>query len=99
MADENLTVTVSLRIPGLWSGPKELLESLPAGHRLTPDTFSLPDGTTVDFAAARADDQLRRFFDRRAGSRRRMKNWRESIVTGSTYSSAVRADRWTQRGR
>jgi hypothetical protein len=55
-------VTVALRIPGQWSHPKELVQLLPAGCQLTPDTLTLPDGTEVGFGAARADDQFARIF-------------------------------------
>src|SRR5262249_26043420 len=55
-------ITVALRIPGKWSHPKELVELLPAGFRMTPDTLLLPDGTEVEFGAARADDQFPRIF-------------------------------------
>src|SRR5262249_57935138 len=33
-----------------------------AGFRMTPDTLLLPDGTEVEFGAARADDQFPRIF-------------------------------------
>jgi hypothetical protein len=55
-------VTVALRIPGKWSHPKELLQQLPAGCRLTPDALLLPDGTQVAFGAMAADDQFARIF-------------------------------------
>ena len=29
------SVTIALRIPGMWSHPKELVERLPADYRLT----------------------------------------------------------------
>jgi hypothetical protein len=55
-------VTVALHIPGQWAHPKELLERLPEGCRLTPDTLILPDSTEVDFGAAAADDQFAQIF-------------------------------------
>lgn len=55
-------VKVSLRIPGKWSGPKELIESLPEGCRLTPETLFLPDDTEIEFGAARADNQFAQIF-------------------------------------
>lgn len=53
---------VALRIPGLWSHPKELVEKLPADYRLTPESLFLPDGTEIGFGAAKADGQFARIF-------------------------------------
>src|SRR5688572_21036518 len=55
-------VTVALRIPGQWSHPRDLMDRLPAGHRLTPEALVLPDGTAVKFGAVRADDQFAQIF-------------------------------------
>src|SRR5690606_9678767 len=55
-------ITVALRIPGTWSHPRELIERLPDGCRLTGDVLVLPDGTQVGFGAARADDQFAGIF-------------------------------------
>ena len=55
-------VTIALRIPGQWSHPRELVQRLPAGHRLTGDALILPDGTEVGFGAMAADDQFARIF-------------------------------------
>src|SRR5437870_146425 len=55
-------VTVDLRIPGKWSHPRELIERLPAGFRLTPEALILPDATKIDFGAAAADDQFAQIF-------------------------------------
>src|SRR5438046_6537016 len=55
-------VKIALRIPGLWSHPKELLRLLPAGCQLTPESLTLEDGTQVEFGAARADDRFARIF-------------------------------------
>jgi hypothetical protein len=56
------SVTVALRIPGTWSHPKELIERLPDGCGLTPDSLELPDGTQVGFGALPADDQFAQIF-------------------------------------
>jgi hypothetical protein len=56
------SVTVALRIPGQWSHPKQLIERLPAGYRLTPEALILPDKTEVGFGAARADGQFAEIF-------------------------------------
>jgi hypothetical protein len=55
-------VTIALRIPGQWSHPRELIERLPAGCRLTGEALILPDETQVDFGAAAADDQFAHIF-------------------------------------
>jgi hypothetical protein len=55
-------VTVALRIPGQWSHPRELVERLPAGHRLTAEALILPDKTTVEFGAMDADKQFAQIF-------------------------------------
>jgi hypothetical protein len=56
------SVEIALRIPGQWSHPKELVERLPAGYRLTPEALILPDATEVGFGAVRADEQFARIF-------------------------------------
>ena len=38
-------VTIALRIPGQWSNPRDLVQRLPAGCRLTGEALILPDGT------------------------------------------------------
>ena len=55
-------VEVAFRIPGQWSHPKELVERLPAGCRLTPEALFLPDGTQVGFGAVPADEQFAQIF-------------------------------------
>ena len=59
---DNAAVTIALRIPGKWLHPKELVERLPEGHRLTPESLFLPDGTEIGFGAARADNQFAEIF-------------------------------------
>ena len=55
-------ITVALRIPGQWLDPRELIERLPAGCRLTPETLVMPDGTQVGFGAMKADAQFAAIF-------------------------------------
>ena len=81
MSEPTEAIRIALRIPGQWSHPRELVERLPAGCRLTPETLTLPDGTQVEFGAVAADDQFARSFDPPAGSRRRMTSWRQSMAT------------------
>ena len=60
MNDPSATVRISMRIPGPWTQPKDLIDRLPDGCSLTPETLTLPDGTEIDFGAAAADEQVRR---------------------------------------
>lgn len=56
------SVRVGLRIPGGWSHPRELVDRLPEGYRLTPESLFLPDGTEIEFGAMPADDQFAAIF-------------------------------------
>jgi hypothetical protein len=53
---------ITLRIPGDWSHPKELLERLPTGYRLSPETLLLPDGTAIEFIPMEPDGQFPQIF-------------------------------------
>jgi hypothetical protein len=55
-------ITIALRIPGQWSDPRELIQRLPAGYRLTAEALILPDGTAVEFVPMPADDQFAEIF-------------------------------------
>lgn len=55
-------ITIALRIPGAWSHPRELVQRLPAGCRLTGETLILPDKTEVGFGAMGADGQFPEIF-------------------------------------
>ncbi len=54
---------ITLRIPGDWSHPKELLERLPKGYRLTPETLVLPDKTEIEFVPMEPDGQFPQIFE------------------------------------
>lgn len=58
MDDSNQQLEITLRIPGDWSHPGELLERLPDGFRLTPEALLLPDGTKIEFVPMAPDDQF-----------------------------------------
>ncbi len=62
MNEPAVPVTVALRIPGTWSHPRELIERLPAGYRLTPEALIFPDATRVEFGAMAPDDQFAQVF-------------------------------------
>src|SRR4051812_33299963 len=62
MAESPSTVEVVLRMPGTWSHPRELIEALPAGYRLTPEALILPDGAKLEFNPLPPDDQFAQIF-------------------------------------
>ena len=51
MSEPDAAIKVALRIPGQWSHPRELIERLSDGCRLTPETLILPDATEIEFGA------------------------------------------------
>src|SRR5262245_30432025 len=66
--NETVSLQITLRIPGDWSHPQELLARLPKGFRLTPEALLLPDGTEIEFNPLPPDGQFPRIF--RSASRR-----------------------------
>jgi hypothetical protein len=62
MKEPNFPVTIALRIPGQWSHPRDLVQRLPGGYRLTPEALTLPDATQVEFGAMAADGQFAQIF-------------------------------------
>jgi hypothetical protein len=62
MTEPAASITISLRIPGQWSHPRELIQRLPAGCRLKAEALILPDSTHVEFGAVPADDQFAQIF-------------------------------------
>jgi hypothetical protein len=62
MTEPAAPITVAFRIPGKWSHPRELIQRLPVGCRLTPEALILPDTTQVEFGAVPADGQFARIF-------------------------------------
>lgn len=63
MTETGGPLEITLRIPGDWAHPGELLERLPDGFRLTPDALVLPDGTQIAFAPMPPDDQFPGIFE------------------------------------
>ncbi len=53
---------VTLRIPGTWSHPQELIQGLPPGFRCSAEGLLLPDATPVELHAVGADDQFAGVF-------------------------------------
>jgi hypothetical protein len=62
MNEKDTAVRTTLRIPGNWSNPGELLARLPDGVRLTPEVLVLPDGAEIGFSPMPPDDQFPRIF-------------------------------------
>ncbi len=62
MIERAAPIKIDLRIPGKWSHPRELIQRLPAGCRLTGEALILPDATQVEFGAVPADDQFAQIF-------------------------------------
>src|SRR5437588_3641668 len=62
MNEPATSINITLRIPGKWSHPRELVQALPAGCRLTPEALILPDGTEVEFIPMQPDDQFAQIF-------------------------------------
>lgn len=56
------SLRITLRVPGDWSHPKELLERLPRGVRLEPDRLLLPDGAEFEFTPLPPDEQFPQIF-------------------------------------
>jgi hypothetical protein len=62
MNEQASPIKIAFRIPGKWSHPRELIQRLPAGCRLTGEELILSDGTEVEFGAVGADDQFAQIF-------------------------------------
>ena len=63
MNETGVSPQITLRIPGAWSHPKELLERIPEGFGLGPETLLLPDGTEIEFTPMAPDGQFARIFE------------------------------------
>jgi hypothetical protein len=55
-------VKTTLRIPGNWSQPGELIERMPSGFHMTPELLILPDDTEIELVPMAPDDQFARIF-------------------------------------
>lgn len=62
MNETDAAVKTTLRIPGNWSHPGELIERMPAGFRLTSEALILPDRTEIEFTPMPPDDQFAQIF-------------------------------------
>ena len=62
MAETDAVVRTTLRVPGNWSHPGELIERMPAGFRLTPEALILPDDSEIEFTPMPPDGQFPEIF-------------------------------------
>lgn len=53
---------ITLRIPGDWGHPKDLIERMPEGYGLGPESLRLPDGTEIEFNPLPPDKQFPQIF-------------------------------------
>lgn len=85
MNEGDVSTQIRLRIPGAWVNPGELIQRLPRGYRLSPDSLFLPDGTEIEFVPMRADEQFFSIFQ--SACRRPAKD--EELETISRYTVNV----------
>lgn len=62
MNEPGTPVKITLRIPGKWAHPEELIQRLPAGCHVTAEALILPDTKRVELGTMAADDQFARIF-------------------------------------
>jgi hypothetical protein len=79
MTSPDASVRTTLRIPGAWSHPGELLDRMPAGFRLSPESLVLPDGAEIEFIPMPPDEQFAKIF---ASSCRRPATDEELAIVG-----------------
>jgi hypothetical protein len=84
MNETDNVVRTTLRIPGNWSHPGELIERMPDGFRLSPEALILPDGTEIEFTPKPPDDQFAEIF--KSSCRQPATNDELAIVNGYTVN-------------
>jgi hypothetical protein len=89
MNEPAASVTIALRIPGQWAHPRELIQRLPEGCRLTPEALILPDATQVGFGAMAPDDQFAQIF--RSSCRQPAAEDELTIVDSYTVNAFLRS--------
>ena len=87
MNDQADPITIALRIPARWSSPRDLIQRLPEGYRVTPETLILPDETQVEFAPMPADDQFAQIF--RSSCREPATEEELEVVAGYTVNAIL----------
>jgi hypothetical protein len=87
MNQEDTVVRTTLRIPGNWSHPGELIERIPDGFRLTPEALVLPDQTEIEFTPMPPDDQFAQIF--RSSCRQPAADDELEILDGYTVNTVL----------
>ena len=62
MNEQGVATRVTLRIPGCWADPRELLQRMPAEFVLHPDMLVAPDGTEFEFNPVPPDEEFPSVF-------------------------------------
>jgi hypothetical protein len=62
MNESTASPRITLRIPGDWSSPRELLERMPKGFVLGPERLLMPDGAEIEFTPLPPDREFPRIF-------------------------------------
>lgn len=88
MNEQSPPVEVALRIPARWSGPREMIERMPPGYRLTPEALIFPDQTAIDLGFMDADDQFAEIF--RTSCRQQPTEDELATVDGYTVNALLR---------
>jgi hypothetical protein len=84
MREATIHVRTTLRIPGNWSHPRELVERMPDGYSLAAETLTLPDGVEIQMSLWPPDDQFAQIF--KSSCRQRAAVDELAIVDGYTVN-------------
>jgi hypothetical protein len=85
MTSNNAKVETTLRIPGVWTDPRELLDHVPEGFQLRDRSLVLPDGRDIELTLIPRDDQFGAIFKK---SCRRPATEEELAIVGR-YTVAI----------
>lgn len=87
MTSASTPVQTTLRIPGAWSHPRDLLERMPNGFVLKPECLVLPDGTEIEMTPIAPDEQFAAIF--KTSCRRPATAEEIAVVRGYTANIAL----------
>ena len=62
MTESNTPVEITLRIPGQWASPREVMNRLPPGYRIEGSNLVGPDETQIEIYPLPADEQFAGVF-------------------------------------
>ncbi|HBJ38933.1 MAG TPA: hypothetical protein DDZ51_30135 [Planctomycetaceae bacterium] len=77
-------VNITLRIPGQWRHPTEMLDRLPDGFQVTEDRLILPDQSDIEIFPMPPDSQFPSIF-RSMLRQPAQRSYRSSIGTPPTW--------------